>query len=316
MRDERKTWFKCFPTKWLGAIYGMEAHVSLIYLTVCLRIYEVDGPCKDDTQVLVRRTGLSKKKVDQALDYLLKKKKLTQTPDGFMNPFAAEILALRDDHVKQLSNSQSGRAKKRWEKEQSNQTSFNADLELDIEVRKESKEDSRATRGNVTWPTDYREQFWAKYPRKVGKAAAMKALDRVYKSGAVDWDRLWCALVKFAAWALSKDIQYVKHPSTWINAGCWDDELTTGEFKNGRTGQVRANPAAGSAATNSDRIRSGVARVAEKRGLIERTADRGSDRFSGSDDAAGSVDADAGSAPNDCRPLRQIESSHRTDAKK
>jgi hypothetical protein len=72
------------------------------------------------------------------------------------------------------------------------------------------------------WPTDYRERFWEAFPRKLEKKAALAILDRVRRSGAVPWARFIAAVRAYAATA---DPKFTKHPTTWLNKGCWDDEL-------------------------------------------------------------------------------------------
>lgn len=82
------------------------------------------------------------------------------------------------------------------------------------------------------WPSDYREQFWKEYPRRVGKVHAMKALDKAKRAG-VEWDKLINAVRTFAKIAATKETRFIPHPATWLNAGRWDDEITAGELKNG-----------------------------------------------------------------------------------
>jgi hypothetical protein len=76
------------------------------------------------------------------------------------------------------------------------------------------------------WPADYGEQFWEAYPRRVAKKAAMKALDNVRKSGEVPFEVLLSAVLTYARAVAGKDVQYVAHPATWLNAGRWDDDPT------------------------------------------------------------------------------------------
>lgn len=73
------------------------------------------------------------------------------------------------------------------------------------------------------WPEDYREQFWAKYPRKTGKTGALKKLEVVRRSGKVQFDDLLAAVDRYAE--ANTDPKYTKHPETWLNKGCWDDEI-------------------------------------------------------------------------------------------
>lgn len=76
--------------------------------------------------------------------------------------------------------------------------------------------------GEDSWPSDFREQFWAAYPRKIEKKAAIAALERVRKSAVVPWPKLIGAVRAYAAAA---DPDFTKHPTTWLNKGCWDDEI-------------------------------------------------------------------------------------------
>lgn len=79
------------------------------------------------------------------------------------------------------------------------------------------------------WPLAYQSEFWAAYPRRIGKAAAFRRLDVVRRAG-VPWERLMEGVRRYAEYAKTQEIQFVKHPATWLNQGCWDDELVPAEF--------------------------------------------------------------------------------------
>lgn len=68
------------------------------------------------------------------------------------------------------------------------------------------------------------EVFWSAYPKKVGKQAAKKAFEKVN----VPVESLVSAIRRqecSAQW--SKDGgQYIPNPTTWLNQGRWEDELT------------------------------------------------------------------------------------------
>jgi len=81
------------------------------------------------------------------------------------------------------------------------------------------------------------DEFWSIYPRKVGKKTALQR-----------WISLNCETIKdkiiAAVKAQSKskqwnDVQYIPHPTTWLNQGRWDDEVkTTKETVDPITGRV------------------------------------------------------------------------------
>jgi len=66
--------------------------------------------------------------------------------------------------------------------------------------------------------------FWKAYPRKVAKKAALKAWTRALREGATPE----AILDALARWRRSgqfpTDMQYVPHPTTWLNQGRWEDE--------------------------------------------------------------------------------------------
>lgn len=73
-------------------------------------------------------------------------------------------------------------------------------------------------------PDELFEDFWAAYPRKVGKAAAEKAWPKACKK--LEADRIVKAAVYWAGlWANAKtDVQFIPHPATWLNGRRWDDD--------------------------------------------------------------------------------------------
>jgi hypothetical protein len=104
------------------------------------------------------------------------------------------------------------------------------------------------------WPKDFGDVFWAAYPRKTEKLSAMKKLAMIRKSGIVTFADLMDGVRRYAA--SGTDPQFTKHPTTWLNAGCWSDEIQTG----GGRGQRTAN----SGTARSDAILAAAAREAGK----------------------------------------------------
>ena len=66
-------------------------------------------------------------------------------------------------------------------------------------------------------------EWWAQVPRAVGKVDARKAYDKVITSGAATHADLLAGMMRYAAERQGQDPQYTKHPSTWLNKGCWAD---------------------------------------------------------------------------------------------
>lgn len=67
------------------------------------------------------------------------------------------------------------------------------------------------------------DRFWSLYPRRVGKKAARTAYGRARRTATVE--QIARALRSQLPDLQAKELQYVPHPSTWLNQGRWEDDL-------------------------------------------------------------------------------------------
>ncbi|MFF3998597.1 helix-turn-helix domain-containing protein [Streptomyces cyaneofuscatus] len=65
--------------------------------------------------------------------------------------------------------------------------------------------------------------FWLNYPKKKAREEAKKAWVAALKRGA-DPERMVTAAAEYARERVGQEAQYTKHPATWLNKGCYDDE--------------------------------------------------------------------------------------------
>ena len=75
------------------------------------------------------------------------------------------------------------------------------------------------------------DEFWAKYPRKVGKGDARKAWDKLnLTANSALVDVIFAALEKQKGWDQwqREGGRYIPHPATWLNQQRWEDEGLTG----------------------------------------------------------------------------------------
>jgi hypothetical protein len=68
------------------------------------------------------------------------------------------------------------------------------------------------------------ETWWKQYPKRVAKAQAHREYMRVIKSGRATTEDLFAGVLRYSSERTGQDPKYTKHPSTWLNAGCWNDE--------------------------------------------------------------------------------------------
>jgi hypothetical protein len=71
--------------------------------------------------------------------------------------------------------------------------------------------------------TDF-EEFYRHYPKRVAKAAALKAYCAVISKRLATPAQLLNGALRYAAERSNQDPKYTKHASTWLTGGCWDDE--------------------------------------------------------------------------------------------
>ena len=75
------------------------------------------------------------------------------------------------------------------------------------------------------YPDDF-EEFWRIYPRHEDKKKAFKVWQTALKNGATA-DEIIAGAARYAKYRAGEPEQYTKHPSTWLNGDCWENEYST-----------------------------------------------------------------------------------------
>ena len=65
-------------------------------------------------------------------------------------------------------------------------------------------------------------EFWERYPRRIGKAAARKAYVKALK--VASHDEIMLGLSQQISSLASREQQFIPHPSTWLNQERWNDD--------------------------------------------------------------------------------------------
>lgn len=236
MTDDRMPWFPCYQSKLLGALAGMDPDCGYVYTVVLLRTYEVRGACPDNSAVLSRRTGLSVKRVEKALGWLVEIGKLHRSEAGLENPFALEILTdCEEKHSRLKKNGKRGGEKsaeirkqnQRIEASQASSKTKPGSTHLQLQLQEQEVSKKVRTppppKGGDGWPSDYLEVFWKLYPpyRRSAKKTVAAKLAVIRKAGDVPWAVLIAGLQRYVD---SNPGEYAKGPVVWLNGGCWEDE--------------------------------------------------------------------------------------------
>ena len=80
------------------------------------------------------------------------------------------------------------------------------------------------------------DTFWAAYPKKVGKDAARRAWAKAARRA--DPDKIIDVVTRYP---FRPDKQFMKDPATWLNAGCWEDDLEAVAAANRGRSVARSN---------------------------------------------------------------------------
>lgn len=259
-------WFPCEPSALLGALAGMRPSEAYVYTVVLLRIYESGGLCKDTVDCISTRTRFNRKVVNEALESLLKAGRLYRADGGIRNPKADGIISSANGDFEKRKTHSKNAAISRWRKHKQKQQNDDARA-MPNDAESESQLDSLFPNGKrlrlpetesgkvaqarkpkpakpepaSDWPADYQDQFWAAYPRRTEKKAAIAKLEAVKKSGKIPWEAFLAAVRRYARHVAGTEDRYIKHPMTWLNRGCWDDEVKEGQsglFGNGGSNET------------------------------------------------------------------------------
>jgi hypothetical protein len=113
-------------------------------------------------------------------------------------------------------------------------------------------------------------EFWERYPRRIGKAAARKSYAKALKVGT--HDDIMFGLSQQITSLTAREAQYIPHPATWLNQERWNDEPE--QHHNGRANGTHSR---------ADRPGAGMAQafaaVAERLSRHPQESDGGGDGF-------------------------------------
>lgn len=95
--------------------------------------------------------------------------------------------------------------------------------------QEEDQEDSRSAELTASADAGF-DEFWARYPRKVGKPAALRSWKTATKGPRENRERVLGGLVSWTlAWeAAGTETQFIPHATTWLNQRRWEDEPGVG----------------------------------------------------------------------------------------
>jgi hypothetical protein len=112
---------------------------------------------------------------------------------------------------------------------------------LTLENLQENLTSENLTLKNTRYKEDNRklilsafDKFWEVYPRKIGKAAALKAFEKASKK--TEPELIIEKVILWVSQGILPEMQFIPHPTTWLNQGRWEDDLeATSQKRNAST---------------------------------------------------------------------------------
>jgi uncharacterized protein YdaU (DUF1376 family) len=193
------------------------AHLTLVEEAVYRRLidhyYDTEQPIGLDFKGMIRRLRLDGYE-DQVTTIL--NEFFTQNDDGWSNKHCdVKIKAYKNQKKANKNNGKAGGRPKK-QKITESVTDGLPFVTLTTNNKQETK--------NKDIKDDRFDIFWKQYPRKVAKPNALKAWIKI-KPDDVVLKKMLDAINQQGL--PSKEIQFVPHPATWLNAKRWEDEVAT-----------------------------------------------------------------------------------------
>lgn len=182
-----------------------------------------DGMFYSTIENIQENTGLSRHRQAKALEQLkacgIVEVVLKGLPAKRFIKLDVELLT--NKFVKNSQTCKSKSDKQESEKLTTNNNNINSNKEKIINNNNKSVSASQAEKEF--------NKLWEAYPRKQGKATALKAYIKARKSG-VEFQTVLDGVYCYAAYIQRNKIEsrYIKQGSTWFNQQCWNDEYKSG----------------------------------------------------------------------------------------
>jgi uncharacterized protein YdaU (DUF1376 family) len=230
-------WYKMTPLDWNKGTEKLTLEQESAYLRLCHAMYIQGGPISDNPFVLAGYFRSDTKKARRLLKELVEAGKVTVEDGEISNKRAMDVISSRDrlSVVRQTSAKRSRNVSETFSEQshdhsetgddkslKNNNTSLaNANSRDVLDKIREDKirKDTSSLRSDVTSAREKPfDEFWKKYPSKVGKGAARSAFEKALKRTCLE--ELMTGLDRYVH---KQDDRQWCNPSTWLNQERWSD---------------------------------------------------------------------------------------------
>lgn len=220
-----RPWYKRYPSDFISGTLRMSLEEKGALSMVLDLIYDRGGPIPDDPQWVARVCGCSTRKWKKIKSKLVEFGKIELVDGKIYNARANYELngrRLNGEHVGEKSVKTGDKPEingsKPARKPAENEVVSNKTNGLGFSIS-----ESRVQNPETTEESESAfEVWWQLVPRKVAKGIARKAFKVALRKTSAE--TLCGSMRAYTASVAGKEPKYVKHPATWLNGECWEDE--------------------------------------------------------------------------------------------
>lgn len=207
-------YYKAYPRDFIEGTIGMSFELKAAYRLVLDLIYMQGGNLPDDARYISGLLGCTIRKWGSLRADLISLGKIEVNGEFLTNKRAViELETLAKLQEKQSERASTPRKNKGLQKPRLSQpepdTDNTSSLRSDVSVKPD-------------FESEFEQQFWPAYPRRVGKGQALKAFRAARKQ--IDLETIMAGARRYAASRQGENPEFTKHASTWLNGQCWLDE--------------------------------------------------------------------------------------------
>lgn len=220
----KNPWVKWYSADFLNGIADMDPNQIAVYSVVLNRIYDNEGPIDDDVERIARRCNMRPTSCKKAVDTLVESGKLIRRDGVLSNSRCEKEIKSRQKLAQKSSES----ARSRWGNRDENPNENNDDvmqphMPNECEGDAYQKPEARTRKPPNPLEGEF-EEFYREYPKRVDRKKAERAYRATRKT--VPHAKLMAGVRAYRDEVKGKDPQFIKHPTTWLNAGSWENTPT------------------------------------------------------------------------------------------
>jgi hypothetical protein len=217
------------PDEYIAGVAGVlsAAEQGIFWLT-CSLIMSEGGAIDFNPRRIGALCLMPHKQVLKIILKLVEMGKLDVTNEGKITQKRAISEVISAENRIEIARENGKKGGRPGGKTQSNQQNAKATVSFSEKLTTNHQPPTINQEDNPTTPrgaSDEFEAWWRLYPRKESKRAAQQTFNRIRKE--VNFETLEHGVARYAEFCRAEGTaqRFIKQPTTWLNGGCWADEL-------------------------------------------------------------------------------------------